>query len=104
LLVVVAAGGAGRGSAVVGGAACLGIFVVEPVATTLHPRRQSVLEHLSAGPWGTLVTAAVHLGLVFIAARVAGLLATATFAAVVVAAELGLAIMLALMTSRSRAG
>jgi hypothetical protein len=49
LLWVVAAGGAGRGSSVVGGVACLGLFAVEPLARRLHPDRRSVLDRLPDG-------------------------------------------------------
>jgi hypothetical protein len=105
LVVVVAAGGVGRASAMVGGVACLGIFLVEPVAAGLGPRRQGVLERVPAGRWGTPVVATVHLGLVLVAARVAGLQPSAGRAALVVAAELGLAVTLALATTRrSQAG
>ena len=72
LLWVVASGGAGRGSAIVGGVACLGLLAVEPVARWLHPDRRSVLARLPDGPLGAPVAAAVQLALVFVASRVAG--------------------------------
>jgi hypothetical protein len=73
MLWVVAAGGAGRGSAVVGGVACLGLFVVEPAARLLPPGRTGALEDLLGGRWATATAAGAHLALVYVAARIAGL-------------------------------
>jgi hypothetical protein len=86
LVWVVASGGAARGSAVVGGIACLGLLVVEPVARRLHPEHRSVLARLPDGRLGTPAAAAVQLGLVYVASRVAG-----TQPSVVVAAAIALA-------------
>jgi hypothetical protein len=88
LLWVVGAGGAARGSAVVGGAACLGLLAVEPVARLLDPRRDSVLEWLPESRWGVVAAALPHLGLVYLAARVAGLRATVAAAAAIALAGL----------------
>jgi hypothetical protein len=95
LLWVVAAGGAGRGSSVVGGVACLGLFAVEPLARHLHPGRRSVLDRLPKGRWGSLAAIAIHLGLVYLAARVAGLQPTVGQAVAITTAVLAVAVVLA---------
>lgn len=96
LLWVVAAGGVGRGSAVVGGIACLGLLVVEPAARLLAPGRRSILELVPNGRRGAAAVAVVHLGLVYVAARVAGLRSTVAEAAVIASLELAAAVVLAL--------
>jgi hypothetical protein len=99
---VVAAGGIGRGSAVVGGVACLGLLAVEPAARLLAPSHGSVLEHLPDGRWGVVAVAVVHLGLVYVAARVAGLRSTVAEAAVIASVELAAAVLLALAATAGR--
>jgi hypothetical protein len=102
LLWVVAAGGVGRGSSVVGGIACLGLLVVEPTARLLDPGRGSVLECLPRGRWGAVAAATLHLGLVYVAARVAGLRSTVAEAAVIASALLAAAVVLAVIASTVR--
>jgi hypothetical protein len=102
LLWVVAAGGVGRGSSVVGGIACLGLLVVEPTARLLDPGRGSVLECLPRGRWGAVAAATLHLGLVYVAARVAGLRSTVAEAAVIASALLAAAVVLAVVASTVR--
>ena len=108
LLWVVAAGGVGRSSSVVGGVACLGLLGVEPVARRLDPARRSVLECLPSGRSGAFAVALVHLGLVYVAARVAGLRPTVAQAAAVALVEFVAAVALALVVtvriSNGRAG
>lgn len=105
---VVLAGGAGRGSAVVGGVACLGLFAVEPAARLFPPARTSVLDGPRPGRWGTAAAVAWHLGLVCVAARVAGLRSSAAGAVTVVAIELlaalGLVVAATIIRSRRVAG
>lgn len=96
LIWVVATGGAGRGSAVIGGAACLALFVVEPVARRLDRSGRSVLAGLPDGRWGTVLIAFLHLGLVYVAARVAGTRSTPAQAAAIVVAEFACAVTLAM--------
>jgi hypothetical protein len=93
---VVATGGAGRPSAVVGGAACLGLLAVEPLARRLDPERRSLLGCVPGGPWGAVVVAAAQLGLVYVAARVAGTRPTVAAAVAVAGAELAAGVGLAL--------
>jgi hypothetical protein len=88
----IGAGGIGRFSSIVGGAACLGLFVAEPAARALRAGRRSVLAVLPRAPWVVPVVASAHLGLVFIGARVAGLRPTVRDAIAVVAAEAAVAL------------
>lgn len=97
LIWVVATGGAGRGSAVIGGAACLALFVVEPVARRLDRSGRSALAGLPAGRWGTVLIAVLHLALVYVAARVAGTRSTPAQAAAIVVAEFACAVTLAII-------
>ena len=70
----VGAGGAARHSAIVGGLACLGLFVVEPVGRALARGRSRILGALPDGRlWSLTAVAAAHLALVYVCARVAGL-------------------------------
>jgi hypothetical protein len=102
LLWVVAVGGAGRGSAIVGGTACLGLLAVEPLARLLDPRRESILGLLPAGHAGVALACLLHLALVAVAARVVGLLPTVAAAVAVAVAELAGAVLAATALSRAR--
>lgn len=64
-------GGTFRDSAIVGGLACLGMLVAEPVGRAL--RHQRDLYYRPAPLWAVLTVAASHVVVVFLAARVAGL-------------------------------
>ena len=81
--------GATRQSSIVGAAACLGLLVAEPVAR-IAGRGRSPLELLAPLPrWLWVLPAALaHLGLVFVAARVAGLRADVESAVVIAGALL----------------
>jgi hypothetical protein len=96
LLWVIAAGGVGRGSAVVGGLACLGLLAMEPVSRLVDPGRESALERLPDGRSGTVAISLLQLGLVYVAARVAGLRPTVAGAATITLAEFAMATMLGL--------
>jgi hypothetical protein len=102
LLWVMAAGSDGRGSAVVGGVACLGLLAVEPLARLLDPGRGSALQWLPRGRWGWGAAAVPHLGLVFVSARVAGVRPSALAAVAIVLVELCAAVPLALLASAGR--
>ena len=70
----VGAGGAARHSAIVGGLACLGLLVVEPVGRALGRGRSRILGAVPEGRIGALAAlAGGHLVLVYVCARVAGL-------------------------------
>ena len=102
LLWVVAAGNGGRGSAIVGGIACLGLLAVEPLARLLDPRRQGGLQLLPVD-WRWLpVATLLHLALVAVAARVVGLRPTVAGAAAVALVVLGVAVLLALLATGAR--
>jgi hypothetical protein len=103
LLWVVAAGGGGRGSAVVGGVACLGLLAVEPLARLLDAGHESVLEWRSAGR-RSAAAVLIHVGLVLVAARVAGLRSTVASAVTIALAELCAAILLAVAATTVRRG
>lgn len=84
----VAAGGYGRSSSIVGGLACLGLLAVEPLAHLVAP----------AGPlrrrgsrYAPVAGLTVHLGLVFLASRVAGVRRTVPAALAIAGAEMLLA-------------
>jgi hypothetical protein len=100
---VVATGGAGRPSAVVGGAACLALLAVEPLARRLDPERRSVLGCLPGGRRGVVVATAAQLGLVYVAARVAGTRPSVAGAAAVAGAELAAGIGLAMAVTAAGA-
>jgi hypothetical protein len=100
LLWVVATGGVGRGSAVVGGVACLGLLVVEPLARRLDPGRGSILECFPPGRWGAAAICALHAGMVYVAARVAGLQPTVASAAAIATVEFATALVLAVAGRR----
>lgn len=69
----VAAGGFGRDSSIVGGAASLALLVTEPLGRTVSSRRYGAIDRLPDRWWVTPLVGALHAGMVFVAARVAGL-------------------------------
>jgi hypothetical protein len=69
----VARGGYGRQSAIVGGLACLGLLVLEPLMRAFRQRGWSPLELVPPGWDFALLVGAAHLAIVFVASRVAGL-------------------------------
>jgi hypothetical protein len=102
LLWVVAAGSGGRGSAVAGGVACLGLFVVEPLARALDPAHRSVLDRLPANRWGVVAAALPHLALVLVAARAAGVRSNTAAAVTIALVELVVATLLSLLAAMAR--
>lgn len=87
---VVAWGGRGRQGAVLGGLACLGLLIAEPLGRLLSGR-------WSADLWGrpgVFAAGPAHLLLVLIASRVAGLQQTLVGAAVVALPSLAAAVLL----------
>ncbi len=89
-----AAGGTGRPASIVGGLACLGVFTLVPLAR--WPRRNFV-----EGRWPGLVL--LHLALVGVCSRVAGLRTDVAEAAVIAASALaiGLIVLRLLLTERA---
>jgi hypothetical protein len=87
-----AAGGYGRPSSIVGGIACLGLLVVEPLARAVRPRVSSVLDAVARRWWAVAPVAASHLLLVYVASRWAGLQPAVDGAVLIVTLELCLAV------------
>jgi hypothetical protein len=81
--------GAGRYGSIVGGSACLGLLVVEPLARALAGGRPPFARVAAAGdPRLQVVTlATIQLAFVFVAARVAGLRRTGMQALAIVAVQ-----------------
>jgi hypothetical protein len=87
-----AAGGWARPSSIVGGIACLGLMVVEPLARAVRPHVSSVLDAVGRRWWGVAPVAASHLLLVYVASRWAGLQPAVDGAVLIVTLELCLAV------------
>lgn len=83
----ISAGGAGRTTSIIGGLACLGVLVLEPITRGLRADRRSALELVPLRRWWVVATALAHLVVVYVAFRVAGLRATLVEATVIVAVE-----------------
>lgn len=100
LVWIAAVDGRGRAGSVVGAIACLGVMLVEPLVRRALPLRLRSSPPAALSPRAILVVA-LHVGLVAVAARVAGRRISAVAAAEVavpalVAAAVGLAIVLML--------
>jgi hypothetical protein len=95
--------GISRLSSIVGATACLGLFVVEPVARVLAGGRSPVaaLPARWPAPVTAIVVSAVHAALVFVAARVAGLRQDTGEAVVIIAAAFAIAILLCTLVGRA---
>ena len=90
-----AVGGRGLLSAVVAGSACLGLFVIEPVAHLLLRRRRSVLERLPRRWWMPVLVGLVQLGLVAACTQIRAWGRSPLEAGEIAAASLALAVLLA---------
>jgi hypothetical protein len=78
---VVVTGGHGRPGSIVGGLACGGLLLADPVARGLAGR--TLLDRVPLGPVGGLGVGSAHLVVVLVASRVAGLRDSAAAAAFV---------------------
>jgi hypothetical protein len=87
-----AAGGAARPSSIVGGVACLGLLLIEPLGRAIAPRGSSLLEVVEGRRWVVVPVAAGQLALVYVASRWAGLRPTVNEAVVIVMIELVLVV------------
>ena len=96
---VSALGGIGRPSSIVGALSCMGLLVIEPVAYTLTLRHSSFFEGAKA--WIIFPVAVAHLGLVFFAARVAGVRPSVNIATSIVVATFSTAILLLAFAMRA---
>jgi hypothetical protein len=94
--------GATRPASIIGVCGCLGLVAVEPVATALAGRSplQPLVERLP-GAIAVVPVAALHLGLVYVASRVAGLKRDELEAAVIVAVALVVATIAAFAVARA---
>jgi hypothetical protein len=88
LVWVGATDGRGRQAAIVGAIACLGLLVVDPAARVLRRRRSTVFALLPTSVWAVVPVVALHLALVYIASRVAGLRHSLRTAVTIVLLEL----------------
>ncbi|HEY5011569.1 MAG TPA: hypothetical protein VIK61_02550 [Acidimicrobiia bacterium] len=97
--------GRGRHTAIVAGVACLGLFVAEPIARLLNGGRSTVLELLPKRWWIAIPVVIGHLGLVYVASRIAGLRTDVGQATVISLGELamGVAVLVALQVDVLRA-
>jgi hypothetical protein len=86
-----AAGGVGRPSSIVGGVACLGLLIIEPLARALSPAGGSLLGAVERRWWGVVPVATGQLLLVFIASRWAGLQPATGEAVLIIVIELAVA-------------
>jgi hypothetical protein len=95
-----AADGFGRPSSIVGGLACVGLMVAEPLAADAVGRAGALAERLRGVWWAVPALAAGHVVLVFIASRVAGVRDTVEEAVFICGATLVVAIVvLAVVTA-----
>lgn len=94
-----AVGGRGRLGTVVAGAACLGLFAIEPIAHLILRGRSTILERLPARWWAPATIAFVQLGLVALCTRIALGETSPAKAAVISALALVLAVFATLVVS-----
>ncbi len=91
LVWVSATEGRGRHTAIIGGVACLGLLVVEPLARAFRGGRTTLFDRMPASASMVVPTAAIHLALVFVASRVAGIRRGLGTSIAIVVIELALA-------------
>jgi hypothetical protein len=97
---VAAFDGRGRLTSIIGAVTCLGLFAAEPVARVIRLSGPGVLAALPRRWWTAIVVGIGQLGLVAVAARIVGRRAATKEAAVVGAAELGVAAVLLVLGAR----
>ena len=95
---VIAWGGRGRETAIIGAAAGLGLLVAEPAARWISSRSVTLLDRLPAGTGGPVLAGLAQFVVVAVTARVAGLQSSAIVAGVIGALTLaGAVVVLAAM-------
>ena len=96
--------GRGRHTAIIAGCACLGLFVAEPIARLLRGG-SGILDTLPKRWWIAIPVVVAHLGLVYLASRVAGLRTDVGQATVIAVGEMamGAAVLLAVDVDLRRA-
>jgi hypothetical protein len=85
---ITAVDGRGRPASIVGGVACLGLFVAEPIAHALKFGAKTIFDTIPRRFWAAIPVAAAHLVLVFVASRVAGLRTSVGEAVIIAAVDL----------------
>ena len=83
--------GRGRLSSIVGGMACLGLLLAEPVAHIIRENAPGIIDTLPRGPMAAIVIGCGQLVLVFVASRVVGMWSDARQALLLAVLELGAA-------------
>jgi hypothetical protein len=100
--------GVGRRSAIIGGVACLGLFVVEPIARALKLEKSTMFDKIPTGALAVVPAAMIQVVLVIFASRVAGLRPTVREAGVLAAGDLIIGLVMLLLldgeVSRIRPG
>jgi hypothetical protein len=101
LVWVSAVGGLGRSTAVIGGVACLGLLVTEPLGRLLAARRRGALGGDRHGTWYVVAIGLVQLFVVYVASRVAGTRTRVRDAVTIATVELGVvAVVTAVIATR----
>ena len=88
---VIAWGGRGRETAIIGAVACLGLLVAEPIARYVARRSATLLDRVPAGAGGAVLAGLAQVVVVAVTARVAGLQDDPIVAGVIALAALLLA-------------
>jgi hypothetical protein len=83
-----AVGGVGRPGSAVGAVACLGVLAAEPIARALGSSHEIALDRAAGRWWGPLPLSVLHLVLVYLGSRVAGLRPSFVMAAVIAGAAI----------------
>jgi len=90
LVWVSAVGGLGRSTAVIGGVACLGLLIAEPLGRLMAARPRGALGGDGHGTWYVVLIALVQLIVVYVASRVAGVRTQVGAAVTIATLDLGL--------------
>jgi hypothetical protein len=100
--------GVGRRSAIIGGVACLGLFVVEPLVRLLKLGAPTMFDKMAKSTLAVVPVAAAHAALVAGASRLAGLRPTVRQAGWLAVADLGVGLVVVMLVdgevSRIRPG
>jgi hypothetical protein len=102
LVWVSAVGGLGRSTAVIGGVACLGLLIAEPLGRLMAARRRGALGGDRHDTWYVVVVALVQLVVVYVASRVAGVRTRVGAAVAIATLDLGLVAVIAAVIAARR--
>lgn len=95
-------GGVGRSASVIGGMACLGLLVIEPLLVMARPRLARLPAWLHETPEAAVMAAIPQVVLVFVASRVAGPMVSVGWSLFTVGVLYAVFALLLLWTERSR--